>query len=97
MNEPNTVTATSETVAPPNAKQRKVPEPMQAYICQAEQSTEGGKPILKFNVLRRVPAGDKDIKEAVKALGHGTYTVLTARLRQIVYAERKSDTIKFES
>ena len=67
---------------------------MMAYICNAEQSKDDeGNPKLKFDVLRRCPADPKAIKAAVKELGHGTYTIITGRLSQVVFTKVESDRI----
>ncbi len=90
---PATTPATAITQSP-IAKARKTPEPMMAYICNAEQSKDDeGNPKLKFDVLRRCPADPKTIKDAVRELGHGTYTVITGRISQVVFTKVESDRI----
>lgn len=85
--------ATDPTAAVP-VKARKTPEPMMAYICNAEQSKDDeGNSKLKFDVLRRCPANPKAIKDAVKELGHGTYTIITGRISQAVFTKVESDRI----
>ena len=89
---PATTPATAPATTP--AKARKSPEPMMAYICNAEQlNDDEGNPKLKFDVLRRCPADPKAIKAAVKELGHGTYTIITGRLSQVVFTKVESDRI----
>lgn len=88
----NTTPATTPATAP--AKARKSPEPMMAYICNAEQSKDDeGNSKLKFDVLRRCPSDPKAIKAAVKELGHGTYTIITGRISQVVFSKVESDRI----
>ena len=90
----DTETTPATTTATAPAKARKTPDPMMAYICNAEQTKDDeGNPKLKFDVLRRCPADPKAIKDAVKELGHGTYTVITGRLSQVVFTKVESDRI----
>ena len=90
----DTETTPATTTATAPAKARKTPEPMMAYICNVEQTKDDeGNPKLKFDVLRRCPADPKDIKAAVKELGHGTYTIITGRLSQVVFTKVESDRI----
>ena len=89
-----TTPATTPATAPAPAKARKAPEPMMAYICNAEQSKDDeGNAKLKFDVLRRCPAEPKAVKAAVKELGHGTYTIITGRLSQVVFTKVESERI----
>ena len=94
-NETAPATATTPATTPAKArKARKAPEPMMAYICNVEQTEDDeGNPKLKFDVLRRCPANPKAIKAVIKELGHGTYTIITGRLSQIVFTKVESDRI----
>lgn len=96
---PNETTPT-ETTPLAALVQRKRPGPMDVYICSAGKTTDEDDPKLdrvKFDVLRRVSAGDgpKAVREAIKELGHGTYYVLTGRLKKVTFEPKTIETFKF--
>lgn len=96
-NNETTPTETTPTETTPLAAlvQRKRPGPMEVYICSAGKTTDEDDP--KFDVLRRVSAGDgpKAVREAIKELGHGTYYVLTGRLKKVTFEPKTIETFKF--
>ena len=63
-------------------KKRRVTNAFRLLVCLGQ-----------FDVLRRCPADPKAIKAAVKELGHGTYTIITGRLSQVVFSKVESDRI----
>jgi hypothetical protein len=101
-NNETTPTETTPTETTPLAAlvQRKRPDPMEVYICSVEKTPDEKDPKLahvKFDVLRRVAANDpKAVREAIKELGHGTYYVLTGRLKKVTFETKTTETLKFE-
>ncbi len=100
MEHKNNETTLTETTPLAALVQRKRPGPMDVYICSAGKTTDENDPKLarvKFDVLRRVSAGDgpKAVREAIKELGHGTYYVLTGRLKKVTFEPKTIETFKF--
>ena len=73
------------------ASARAKPGKMRAFICDPV-CVGCGDALAPITIRAEAKScSDKDVKAAVKALGHGEYTVMTCRFAPIKFIETKRD------
>ena len=82
--------ATTASAAP--AAPRAKPAKMRAFVCDPVCTTCGELPSAITIRAEAASVSDRDIKAAIKKLGHGKYTIMTCRFDEMVYQEVKRDT-----
>ena len=83
----------SEDTQTAPAAERAKPGKMRVFIgtwCEAG-CTPDGRPSFEIRAEAK-SASNRDVQNAIKALGYGTYQILTGRLTEKTYKEVKRDT-----